>query len=282
MGLTRRRKRVRRGGVVFEGSEGCVFTPELKSKEGLFSSKYPNRSGKFVTKIYVRPEDMKTEIQGIAIMKQVDPTGEYTKTFVDVDAKPDITTILPTEKCTKPISPSSPAVYMYYGGISIQALKKSGLYLVLKDVLLGLSRLVPLFIKMSQLNIYHTDIQPGNLLFNRADKRVYLIDFTSMAIMPGVTDKSTDIRSLAAVIFDILRNYRRQLPAESKCGDLLDIILSKSVMNVSSTKDVDVIGMIITSTVESVVRTCLGSGGRRRTLRRKLHRNMHRLKFMNN
>jgi len=271
-------KRKYKGGTVFEGSEGCVFTPELKSKNGVFSSKYPTRSGKFVTKIYVRPEDMKTEIQGIALMKQVDPTGQYTKTFIDVDSKPDITSILPTEKCTKPITANSPALYMYYGGISIQALRKSGLYLVLKDVLLGLSNLVPLFIKMSELNIYHTDVQPGNLLYNRADKRVYLIDFTSMKLMPGVTDKSTDIRSLANVIFNILMNYKTQIQPDSKCSDLLDIILSKSIQNVSSTKDVEVIGTIITSTVSSVIATCMPRGGRRKTLRRsrhKIHRNMH-------
>jgi hypothetical protein len=275
MNNMRTRKNKYKGGTVFEGSEGCVFTPELKSKDGLFISKYPTRSGKFVTKIYVRPEDMKTEIQGIGLMKQVDPTGQYTKTFVDIDTKPDIKSILPTEQCTKPINADSPALYMYYAGVSLQSLKKAGLYLVLKDVLLGLSNLVPLFTKMSELNIYHTDVHPGNLLYNRADKRVYLIDFTSMKLMPGVTDKSTDIRSLAIVIFNILVNYRRQIQSDSKCGNLLDIILSKSADNVAATRDVEVIGTIITSTVTSVVATCLSTGGRKRTLRRKVNRNVH-------
>lgn len=265
------RKHKYRGGAVFEGSEGCVFYPELKSKDGILSAKYPRRSGKFVTKIYVRPEDFKTELQGIALMKQVDPQGEFTRTFVDTAVKPDISSIdVKTEKCTKPITETSSTLYMTYSGTSILALKKTGkLNEVLKPVLIGLGRLSKLFVKMAALNIFHMDVQSGNLLFNKPEGKIYLIDFTSMKLLPGVTDKTIDIKALSLVILDILRNYRKSVGVESKCGLILSDIIESIYPKIIAAKDVEAIDTLITNSVDSVMKICFVGG--RKTLRRRRH-----------
>ncbi len=270
MGRTRRRTLT--GGYVYEGSEGCVFVPELKSKSGfLKSAKYSSRSGKFVTKIFLRDADLKAEIEGLKLMKTIDPTGEYSKTFFDINETPDLSSKLPTENCTKAISDKSPTIYMYYGGISLQALRKNGkLNEVIKPVLVGLSKLGDLFVKMAKSNIFHKDIQPGNFLFNKQESKVYLIDFTAMSVIPGITDKAIDIRDLALVIFNILTDYRKQVMADSSCGDTLDFILTKSKKDILASKDPEVINTIIVSSVDSVMRTCF-KGGKRKTLRRSRH-----------
>lgn len=269
-----------RGGVVYEGSEGCVFVPELKSKGTMFASpKYSKRSGKFITKIYRRPEDLKSELRGIALMKQVDPTQTYTKTFIDTDAKPDITSIdLQTEKCTKPLTPKSPALYMYYNGVSLQALRKRGtLNEVLKPVLGGLARLSALFVNMAKYNVIHGDIQPGNLLYNKDDQNVYLIDFTSMQVLPGLTDKTSDIKSLATVISDILITYKKSQLPESTCETILTQILEDIYPKIKASKDVEAIHTLIVNSIDIVLSKCFTGKGRK-TLRRprhKVNRNMH-------
>ena len=268
------------GGVVYEGSEGCVFVPELKSTGTLFSrAKYNTRSGKFITKIYRRAEDLKSELRGIALMKQVDPAQEYTKTFIDTTAKPDIASIDVSEKCSKPLSPNSPALYMYYNGVSLQALRKRGtLNEVLKPVLAGLSRLSILFVNMAKNNVIHGDIQPGNLLYNKDDGNVYLIDFTSMQVLPGLTDKTSDIKSLAIVISDILIAYKKSQLIGSTCETVVSQILNDIYPKIKASKDVEVIHTMIVNSIDIILKNCFSGNGRsnkRRTLRRKVHRNMH-------
>lgn len=269
-----------RGGVVYEGSEGCVFVPELKSTKTLFTSpKYANRSGKFITKIYRRPEDLKSELRGIALMKQVDPAQEYTKTFIDTDAKPDITSIdSKTEKCSKPLTANSPALYMYYNGVSLQALKKRGIFNeVLKPVLAGLARLTTLFVKMAKYNVIHGDIQPGNLLYNKEDHNVYLIDFTSMQVLPGLTDKTSDIKSLSIVITDILITYKKSQLVGSKCETVLTQILDDMYPKIKASNDVEAIQTIIVNSINIVLKNCFTGGTRNKTrrLRRQVNRNVH-------
>lgn len=270
MGKTRRR--IYKAGAVFEGSEGCVFVPELASK-GLLAKKYPKRSGKYITKVYRRQEDLATELKGIALMKQIDPAGEYTKTFVDNTTRPDLSTITPDEKCTKPITDDSPALYMYYTGVSLASLKTSGkINEVLKPVLIGLARLGDLFVKMDALRIYHSDVQPGNLLYNRDDRNVYLIDFTGAQQLPGISDRSLDIRSLAIVIFNLINNYRKNVMEDSKCAKAIDEIIKQNIKVIDSTKDVSVIDTALKSTVQAVVNNCFAGGSKKRkTLRRRPH-----------
>ena len=269
------RKKPRHGGEVFQGSEGCVFVPELKSKGSLFSKgKYPTRSGKFITKVYVSPSDLSNELKGIGLMKQIDPNQEYTNTFTDISSKPDMTSIGTSERCTLPLPENPPSLYMYYNGVSILTLKKQGrLNPVLRQVLKGLSRLTELFAKMSRGGIIHGDIHAGNLLYNQKDTNVYLIDFTAMDRPPGLTDKSIDIKSLWDVIFGILINYKKSVGEQSNCGIVLNQILSDISPKIKSTKDVEVIQTIITTSIDSVLAKCFVGG--KKTLRKKINRNMH-------
>lgn len=271
---TKRRSKLR-GGLVFEGSEGCVFSPELKSTGTLLSTaKYPNRSGRFITKMYRRPEDLKSELRGIAIMKQIDPAQEYTKTFIDTGAKPDVTSIDPqSEKCTKPISSDSPALYMYYTGLSIKTLRQRGiLNEVLKPVLAGLSRLSEIFVKMARLNVVHGDIQSGNILYNREDGKVYLIDFTSMQVLPGLTDKTADIKALSAIIRDLLFSYRKSQMVDSTCETIVTQILDEITPKIEASNDVEAIQTVLVNSIDIVLKKCFAGRGRKRTLRRSRHK----------
>jgi hypothetical protein len=269
------RKKARHGGEVFQGSEGCVFVPELKSKGSLFSkTKYPTRSGKFITKVYVSPTDLANELKGIGLMKQIDPNQQYTSTFVDISSKPDMSSIATSESCTLPLPENPPALYMYYNGVSILTLKKQGrLNPVLRQVLKGLSRLSELFTKMSRAGIIHGDIHAGNLLYNQKDTNVYLIDFTAMDKPAGLTDRSIDIKSLWDVIFAILNNYKKSVGEQSNCGMVLNQILTDIAPKIKSTKDVEVIQTFITTSIDSVLAKCFVGG--KKTLRKKVHRNMH-------
>lgn len=277
---TKRRSKLR-GGLVFEGSEGCVFSPELTSTGSLLSTaKYPKRSGRFITKVYRRPEDLKTELQGIAIMKQIDPTQQYTKTFIDTSVTPDIKSIdLQTERCTKPITATSPALYMYYNGLSIKTLRQRGIINeVLKPLLLGLSRLSELFVKMAKLNVVHGDVQPGNILYNREDGRVYLIDFTSMQVLPGLTDKTVDIKSLGIIVRDLIFLYKKAQSVESTCETVVSQILDDITPKINQSKDVEAIQTMLVNSIDIVLKKCFAGRGRRKTLRRSRHKvngNMH-------
>lgn len=266
--MIRRTKRIK-GGDVFEGSEGCVFVPELVSNE-LLLKKYPKRSGKFITKVYRRQEDLITELKGIALMKQIDPTGQYTKTFVDNTTRPDLTSISPNEDCTKPIKNDSPALYMYYGGVSISSLKKTGkLNEVLRPVILGLARLGDLFVNMDKFHIYHSDVQPGNLLYNMQDRNVYLIDFTGVQQLPKISDRSIDIKSLASVIFTLISEYQEKIMSDTNCYKTLAFLLDKNKELIDRTTDVAVIDTILKSTVDSFVKTCFSGGKKRKQRNRK-------------
>jgi len=265
----RTRKKPRHGGEVFQGSEGCVFVPELKSQGSLFSkSKYPTRSGKFITKVYVSPSDLANELKGIGLMKQIDPNQEYTSTFVDISSKPDMSSMATSESCTLPLPENPPALYMYYNGVSLLTLKKQGRFNpVIRQVLKGLSRLSELFTKMSRAGIIHGDIHSGNLLYNQKDTNVYLIDFTAMDKPAGLTDKSIDIKSLWDVIFAILNNYKKSIGEQSKCGIVLNQILTDIAPKIKSTRDVEVIQTIITTSIDSVLAKCFVGG--KKTLRRR-------------
>lgn len=264
----RRRHRISEGvsgGAVYAGVDGCVFVPALKSKgEGLLGlSKYTRANTKYVTKMFANSETVWKEKRGFDIMKSVDPRGEYTRTFYDMDAVPDLSSVLPTEKCMHPLHQGDKGMYIEYGGVSLDTLERQGkLSMYIKPILQGLKNLSNLFLKMSSKGIAHNDVHEGNILFDKTTNRVYLIDYTGI---------ETDVKGVNLVgdmtrLLDVIQwvTISIQLKANPDCSEIITRFMETS-KKIKHELDVKIVYNFINDYIPSVINFCSKDGAISRT-----------------
>jgi serine/threonine protein kinase len=283
-----RSRKTRRGGAVYEGQDACVFVPALKSKgEGLLGlSKYTRSNTKYITKIFAQTpgvlndksrnlkQELEDEKTGYDIMKSVDPRGEFTRTFYDVTAVPDLKSILPTEHCMKDLSDESPGMYIEYGGVSIHSLDSQGkLSMYIKPILQGLKNMSNLFLKMSKKGINHGDVHEGNILFDKTTERVYLIDFSRIRTRekdgeggldddPPRFNKNRDMIKLIDLIQWILVMIQHK--TNKTCNDMIERF-NNTAKRAKSSLDIQIMYNFINDFIPSLLNFCSADGAISRT-----------------
>jgi len=197
---------------VYPGASGCVIVPSL-----ILGLKSPDNS-RFITKIFGEEEDYVKEKQQNQLVKRIDPTSEFTN--VNFNENPINVKLLSEEalsRCSgifrsrdfRVIGTKKYLNYEYLGQ-SLYTIISEELSLSnqnIKDILNGLSSLASNVYAMNKGRdigqpLFHNDIHYGNIMFNPANKRVYLIDFERSTINESKRGKDNvaDLQGIIATV----------------------------------------------------------------------------------
>lgn len=236
--LSRERRKTlrRRGGAAFAGTQGCVVIPALKSK-----SKYTRKNSKYITKLYFKRANSTTDRAGADIMKRFDPTGEYTKSFYDHTEEPDLTTLTPEElEICKHNPLGTDYLYMENGGTAIELLPPATVKQKLPQLLQGFSKLADFLKLMSDNGYAHDDVHEGNIVFDTATDKMYLIDF-------GFT-KKTQLNNDMIRLMSVMRDMLETVPLSTAIDKFITIAAT-----VKSTDNIIAIKRLIQDSVREII-----------------------------
>jgi hypothetical protein len=130
----------------------------------------------------------------------------------------------------------------------------------------------------SDLKLFHNDVHEGNIMYSFKDEHAYLIDFGGMSSTPNNGNQSTDLQGLISslrllAISVVDQNKIPQANIDMLSSFIKDsaLVLSRSSESKDPFESKNLIVKFLTDFSISFTRT----GGRRKTLRNKINRNMH-------
>lgn len=289
---------------VYPGASGCVIVPSL-----VLGLKSPDKS-KFITKIFGEEKDYVKEKQQNELVIKIDGTSQFTN--VKFNENPIDIRKLPEDalsRCSrifrsrdyKVIKTKKYLNYEYLGQ-SLYTIISEELSLSnenIKDILNGLSSLASNVYAMNKGRdlgqpLFHNDIHFANIMFNPANKRVYLIDFERSTINVPKIGKDTlvDLYGIVDTVDQFINYVLRKVPG-------LGALQGKAIVDFKTLVDrifpsrgpppppPKEIREEIVSEIVKLARTFSASGGKRRktkkgskktkkakkhSRRRKLHR----------
>lgn len=278
---------------VYPGASGCVIVPSL-----LLGLKSPDNS-RFITKIFGQEKDYVKEKKQNQLIKTIDPSSSFTN--VNYNENPIDFSKLTQEdikNCEAIIQSRENLLtkkYLNYEylGQSLYTIISQELSLSnqnIKDILNGLSSLASNVYAMNKGRdigqpVFHNDIHYGNIMFNPANRRVYLIDFERSTINESNRGKDTlaDSQGIIGTVDKFVDYVLRKVPALGEVQGKAIVDYKTFVDRVFPSRGrpplPTEIKEQIVSEIIKLARAFSASGGKRRrtkkrkTLRRrKLHR----------
>ena len=277
-----RKNRLRRGGDAKEGAQGCVIIPSL-----LVDTKMKSRNTSYVTKIFFKDKDYEEEkSHNDVVITTVDPRNSFTSANYTTTPV-DLRYLTPAElkQCSqlKGLDVGKLKYLNYkYLGKSLHEIVDSDMKIelsVCKSIIIAVSNLATKILYLNNdLKLFHNDVHEGNIMYNFKEEHSYLIDFGGMSPTPNNGNQSTDLQGLISSLRLLVTSVvnQRRLP-ERYLGMLSSflkdssLVLTRSSESQNSTESRNLIVKFLTDFSISFMKL----GGRKRTLRNKINRNMH-------
>lgn len=272
-------KAVKRGGMAVQGEQGCVTIPSL-----VIDAK-KTRNVNYVTKLFFEEKYFNEEkANDDFILSEIDPRQTFT--VVAYDTNPiNIKAISAAELANCPslkgLDLTSLKFLNYkYAGTSISSIVENNMEFDKnnsKDLISALANLTVKVYAMNSAGFFHNDAHQGNIMYNPKQHYAYLIDFghASKGSPKPLLDMQAMLTCIRLVISNIIAFSK--LPPEYM--ELLtsykdDITKVVTKLNTDMTLEEGYSLAMKTATDISLGYSKL-AGGRKRTLRRKVNRNVH-------
>lgn len=164
------------GKFVGQGSYACVFYPLIKCNNADYDkTKYPKTVGKvFKENKLSHVED---EYHIVKKIKKIDPKNEFSVEFF---GKCEVSTLNfkksdEKDKCNDLYLNNYQQLIYAYKGVDLTRLPKN---IKIENIFIALKKIMYAINVLNYKNsIIHVDIKPLNMLYNKEDNKIYLIDF---------------------------------------------------------------------------------------------------------
>ena len=164
------------GKLLAQGAYGCIFYPLIKCNNIEYSNKkYPKTIGKIFKGN--KADNLIDEYNIVKKIKKIDPNNNFSVEFF---GKCEVSTINfkktdEKDKCKNLYLNDYKQLIYANKGIDLsklpQNIKIDNIFLALKNIIKALH------IINYEHNIIHADVKPPNMLYNRSENKIYLIDF---------------------------------------------------------------------------------------------------------
>jgi len=273
---------MRRGGEAISGAEGCVTIPSLVVEHGT-----QTRNTSYVTKLFYDEKsyvDEKTHNE--LVLKSIDPKGAFTSAKYDENPI-DLKRITPAEikDCSNLVGKDLTTLkyinYRYLGKSLQDIIDKSISFnnISSRDIIRALANLSVKIEAMNNSGFYHNDVHGGNIMYDQKVEYAYLIDFGHLGTS---NNKLIDLQGILSATRSIAVHLASQSNISIKLKGILKLFINDVAPVLSKTQEATDNNLkeaqfLIMKTLSdfSNVYTQAEVGGRRKTLRKKINRNMH-------
>jgi serine/threonine protein kinase len=279
-----RKNRLRRGGDAIAGMQGCVIIPSL-----LVDVKMKTRNTSYVTKIFFKDEDYDEErAHNDMVISTIDPRNSFTSanyTTTPVDLRYLTPSELKSCGKLKGVDLTTLKYLNYkYLGKSLDEIVNTNMKIDLttcKNIIIATSNLATKILYLNNdLKLFHNDVHEGNIMYNFKEEHAYLIDFGGLSSKPNNGNESTDLQGLISSLRLLVTSVVNQKKLLQRYIDMLSSFLKDSslvLVRSSEIKDPVESRSLIIKFLTDFSLSFVKTGGGKKTLRNKLHRNMHSL-----